>query len=76
MSYGSHGAVCQDGWVGTSHVAFAAVHTSVILKPAVITSQEKWSTNMKEAASPVLRKVVIEDYSHQFHLSLPNSLPL
>lgn len=73
MSYGSHGAVCQDGWVSTSRDAFVAVQTSVILRPAIIASQEKWSTKMEAAASPVLRKVVIEEYSHQSHLSLPNS---
>lgn len=61
-SYGSHGAVCRDGWVGASCVAFAGVQTLVILWFAIIMSQGKLPTNMKEVSSPVLRKFVFQEH--------------
>lgn len=74
MSYGSHGAVYQDGWVGRSHVAFAGEQTLVILRFAIITSQGKLPTNMKEVSSPVLRKVVFQSIiSHQLCFFLPDA---
>lgn len=53
----------MDGWAGRSHAAFAGEQALVLLRSATITSQGKLSTNMKEASSPVLRKVVFEGYN-------------
>lgn len=70
MSYGSCDAVCQDGWVGRSCVAFAGEQTLVILRFAIIMSWGKLPTNLKEVSSSVLRKVVFEEYY------CPPTLPL
>lgn len=53
----------MDGWAGRSHAVFAGEQALVLLRSATIKSQGKLSTNMKEASSPVLRKVVFEGYN-------------
>lgn len=62
--------VRMGGWVDRSHVAFAGEQTLVILRFAIITSQGKLPANMKEVSSPVLRKIVFEEYD------FPQILPL
>lgn len=56
--------------MGRSQVAFAGEQTLVILRFAIITSQRKLPTNMNDVSSPVLRKIVFEEYD------FPQILPL
>lgn len=56
--------------MGKSHVAFEGEQTLVIWRSAIIMSQLTLPTNVKKISSPVLRKVVFEEYYFPPTLSL------